>query len=546
MIRFPGRSGARRRRAAAAAGGGRVATRAAGVAPRGRRSARRGPRGLLQAAFFFSQAVCSVPLVLFPWLLTSLFFLCSCSGSPGASLSVRLVYSGAGLTAPAGQGPEAGAARAEAFPLAAYPTDNTNRILIRVIGPHIPAPMEAWFERSAGRGEISGIPPGDRIAVEVDEYDNTALTLGTNARLLGRGWVQGISLSAGEYRRVDVPMYAKGTIVRACGAAPVSGAGTPGDSGDGGLAIDATLSSPLSVKVGPGDEIFIASTGAKRIRKIDRYGYISHYAGNGADGAIDNGMTAATAPVGQVYDLDLDGAGNVYLINAYQRIIRIDAASGLVFLKYDPLISPDPFAKPDLAVVNDNAIFYSNGLDNRVYLVQGGIRIDYVADATPWQTAEGAHRLYYQVRFPASVSYNPGGPTLFFCDRDNNLIKYISWILGQDNVFTLVGNFAGSSFYEGIDPRSLVLSYPHWIEFDKAKLGFYYRERDFHRVRSVMGSGVYNFAGGDTPGYSGDGGPATAALLRDPAGVAVDSRGNVYIADTGNHAIRVVVGGALP
>ncbi|MGB5993798.1 MAG: hypothetical protein WBG20_00130, partial [Candidatus Deferrimicrobiaceae bacterium] len=57
---------------------------------------------------------------------------------------------------------------------------------------------------------------------------------------------------------------------------------------------------------------------------------------------------------------------------------------------------------------------------------------------------------------------------------------------------------------------------------------------------------VRTFSGNDTSGFSGDEGPATAAQLNDPLSVAVDSRGNVYIADTGNHAIRMVVGGALP
>jgi hypothetical protein len=57
---------------------------------------------------------------------------------------------------------------------------------------------------------------------------------------------------------------------------------------------------------------------------------------------------------------------------------------------------------------------------------------------------------------------------------------------------------------------------------------------------------VFNFAGSGTIGFSGNEGPATSAQLNDPLSVAVDSRGNVYIADTGNHAIRIVIGGALP
>jgi hypothetical protein len=54
------------------------------------------------------------------------------------------------------------------------------------------------------------------------------------------------------------------------------------------------------------------------------------------------------------------------------------------------------------------------------------------------------------------------------------------------------------------------------------------------------------FAGTGSPGFSGDGGPAILAGLSDPRAIAVDSRGNAYIADYGNHAVRMVVGGALP
>jgi len=57
---------------------------------------------------------------------------------------------------------------------------------------------------------------------------------------------------------------------------------------------------------------------------------------------------------------------------------------------------------------------------------------------------------------------------------------------------------------------------------------------------------VYSFAGTGTAGYSGDGLAAVSAALNNPSAVAVDSRGNVYIADSGNHALRMVIGGALP
>ncbi|MEK6778183.1 MAG: hypothetical protein AABY80_00815 [Candidatus Deferrimicrobiota bacterium] len=251
--------------------------------------------------------------------------LSACSVVSDGTLSVRLFYPGDNAAAAPAVGYPDGSVRPR------YSKAAGNRILIRVLAPHIATPIVAWFDRSATRGEISGIPPGTKIAVEVDEYDNTATTL------LGRGWYQGITLSAGQYQEVPVMMYDKGTIVRACGAAPdnVSGAGTSGDTGDGGLAVDARLDNPLAVKVGPGDEVFVSSSQFNRIRKIDRYGYISHYAGDGTVGTLVDGQPAATAPIGAVYDLDIGPSGDLFLITSDQLIVKIDRMTGWISVKYN-------------------------------------------------------------------------------------------------------------------------------------------------------------------------------------------------------------------
>ena len=427
-----------------------------------------------------------------------------------------------------------------------YPKLADNRILIRVLAPHIAAPIEAWFDRSAGRGEITGIPPGNRIVVEVDEYDNTARTLLTNAPLLGRGWAQGITLAPGEFREVPITMYDKGTIVRVCGAPPASGAGTSGDSGDGGLAVNALLDNPLAVKVGPGDEIFVSSSRYNRIRKIDRYGYISHYAGNGPSGLLTDGQPAATAPIGAVYDLDVGPSGDVFLITGDQQVIKIDKTTGLISIKYDAQKGNfNISAKPDLAVAADNEIYYTNGMDPKVYLVQGGIRSDYVWDNGASQTQEGAFKNTYPSNYPASVTFNPAIPNLYFADQNNNRIKTAT--MGPTGrIFTKAGG-GTSAFTEGIDPLAIGLTLPSFCEHEFAYRNLFYRERDFHRVRVVRpGNLTYTLAGGGPAGYSGDGFAANSAALNNPSAVAVDSRGNVYIADSGNHALRMVIGGALP
>jgi hypothetical protein len=459
-------------------------------------------------------------------------FLWGCSDGNQASLSVRLTYPGEVATA--------GQARP------AYAKAPENRILIRVLAPHIATPIEAWFDRSRGRGEISGIPPGDRIAVEVDEFDNTAMVLGTNAPLLGRGWAHGVTLAAGENRTVTVPMYDRGTIVRVCGAPPAGGAGTAGDTGDGGLAVDALLGQPLAVEIGPDDSVFVSSAQFNRVRRIDRYGYIDHYAGNGPSGTLSEDEPASTAPIGPVYDLDTGPAGDLYLITWDQQVLKVDASTNLLSILYDGQKGIfNPAAKPDLAVVDGGTVYYTNGMENRVYLVQGGVRSDYVADNTPFQTQEGADKDFYPLRYPASVTTDPSGLSVYFCDRDNNKIKFIS--VAANKIYTKVGTAIVIPFTDGMDPLTMTPVLPIVAKFDREYGNFLFREKDFQGMRILRPNNrVYNFSGTVTAGFNGDGGPGTSALLNDPLSVAVDSRGNVYIADTGNHAIRMVVGGALP
>jgi len=208
-------------------------------------------------------------------LLASLLFAgtAGCSRAGDGSIAVQLVY------------PQPGSAAAARASVRApsYATDPADRIRIRVLAPHF-APIEKWFLRSDGRGEIGGIPPGARIAVEVDEYDNTAIPSGDAviaAPLLGRGWIHGVTLSPGEVKTVPVAMYAKGTIVTVCGAPASGGSGTPGDTGDGGLDNEARLGNPTVVKVGPDDSIYVSSSAFKKVKRIDRYGYLSDFAGDG-------------------------------------------------------------------------------------------------------------------------------------------------------------------------------------------------------------------------------------------------------------------------
>jgi len=468
-----------------------------------------------------------------------------CSRPTDGTLAVQLVY-----PAPPGAA-AAGAAGSRASVLAvSYPTDPGDRIRVRVLAPHF-APIEKWFLRSEGRGEIDGIPPGPRITVEVDEYDNTAVPSGDaviDAPLLGRGWYNGIALSAGEVKTVPVPMYARGTIVTICGAPSSGGSGTPGDTGDGGLDNETLLGNPAAVKVGPGDAIYVSSSAFGKVKRIDRYGYISNFAGDGNHGTITPGSPASSSPIGAVSDIDVDPAGNLYLFNFWNQIVRVD--NGVVNqVVYDNGVE-NPAARFNLAVVNLDLVYFLNYIDPRIYRMSGLLKSDFVTDNLPYDTTEPFDRFNYPIRAPSSITYAPDNNSLVFADTDNDRIMRISFLDG--NIYYLVADLVADAvvtrFSEGIDPLAMSPARPRVVDYNPITGRVFFVEAGINtsRVLYIDAFGkVRIFAGTGPLGFSGDGGPAASAQLNDPRAIAVDSRGNAYIADYGNHAVRMVVGGAL-
>jgi ribosomal protein S11 len=121
------------------------------------------------------------------------------------------------------------------------------------------------------------------------------------------------------------------------------------------------------------------------------------------------------------------------------------------------------------------------------------------------------------------------------------------------NIYYLVADLVADAgvtrFSEGIDPLAMAPARPRVVDYNPitGKIFFVEAGLNTSRVLYVDALGkVRVLAGTGTLGFSGDEGPATLAGLSDPRAITVDSRGNAYIADYGNHAIRMVVGGALP
>src|SRR4051812_34803570 len=144
-----------------------------------------------------------------------------------------------------------------------------------------------------------------------------------------------------------------------------------------------------------------------------------------------------------------------------------------------------------------------------------------------------------QVANPYGLAIGPDG-ALYFCDLDNQRIRRLD--LTTRRTTTIAGNGRRGYAGDGGAASDAALNMPHEIQFD-AQGHLYIAERDNHVVRRVeAGTGtIATFAGTGTPGFSGDGGPASAAQLRGPHSIAVDPGGRfLLICDIGNHRIRRV------
>jgi DNA-binding beta-propeller fold protein YncE len=140
---------------------------------------------------------------------------------------------------------------------------------------------------------------------------------------------------------------------------------------------------------------------------------------------------------------------------------------------------------------------------------------------------------------PYGLTIGPDG-ALYVCEVDNNVVRRLDLKTGK--ISTVAGN--GQKGYAGDGGPALKASmnWPYEVRFDHAG-NMYVYEMQNHIVRRVDAKThvISTLAGTGSPGFSGDGGPANRAQLRQPHSIAIDPDGRfLYIADIGNHRIRRV------
>jgi uncharacterized protein (TIGR03437 family) len=320
----------------------------------------------------------------------------------------------------------------------------------------------------------------------------------------------------------------------------VAGNGLPGYSGDNGPATSAQLSYPYGVSVDAAGDLFIADSNNYRIRKVAN-GVITTVAGNGTTGFGGDNGPAASAQV-QPFGVAVDSAGSVYIADAQNNRIRkvtngvitTVAGNGTAGFGGDngPATNAQLYEPSGVAVDSAGNVYIADTFNNRVREVSGGVITTVAGNGTEgFGGGDGGPATSAQLFYPSGVAVDSAS-NLYIADTDGQRIRKVA-----NGVITTV---AGGSAASPGD----YLSFPDGVAVDSAG-NLYIADTYNHSIRKVSNSVMTTVAGNGTHGFSGDNGPATSAQLYYPSGVAVDSAGNLYIADTDNTRIRKISNGAI-
>ena len=298
-----------------------------------------------------------------------------------------------------------------------------------------------------------------------------------------------------EVRKVVMPTTMRHDVITT-----IAGTGEPGFSGDGGQATSARLRSPAGLAVDRHGDIFIADSGNNRIRKIDTQGIITTFAGRGACGKktrLGDGGPATRASLCRPTGVAVDHAGDLFIADTGHDVVREVLPAGKIITiagdrrrgvaandrRADSTTLDSPTG---VAVDAIGDVYIADTGNNRVRVLRDGALTIFAGSGKPGFSGDGGLARLARLRSPTGVGVDPMGD-VFITDTGNSRIRVV-------------------------DPAQRISTY----------------------------------AGTGHPGYSGDGGPATAARLKFPTGDVAADGAAVYFADTFNQRVRGIFSGPPP
>ena len=275
----------------------------------------------------------------------------------------------------------------------------------------------------------------------------------------------------------------------------IMGTGEAGFSGDGGPAIEAKMHGPFGVVRASDGCLYVCDTYNHCIRKVDAKGIVTTVVGKGGQkGYSGDGGLATEALLNEPYEVRVDQRGDMYFVEMMNHVIRkVDVKSG--------------------------KISTIAGTGERGFSGDGGLA----------KTA--------RFNRPHSIQFGPNG-NLFVCDIGNHRIRKIDMKTGKISTFSGTGKKHKTR--DGGEISKVDLNGPRAIDIVGNTMWLALREGNaVYRLELDKGT-IHHVAGTGKKGFTGNGGFAKKATLSGPKGIAVGPKGNIYLADTESHSVRMI------
>ena len=324
-----------------------------------------------------------------------------------------------------------------------------------------------------------------------------------------------------------------------------AGTGVSMFGGDGGPATAAQISNPVGgVFDKYGNYYFAALTNEKRVRRIDTNGIITTVAGGGTEG---DGVPATAARLNAPEAVTLDSIGNLFISDGGNNNIRkVDIITGMISTIAGTGIAGygGDGGPASAAVLNDqqDICFDRKGnlyiCDPNNYRVRKintlGIVTTFAGNGTLGSSGDGMPATDARLDLPEGIVADDTG-NIYIADW-GGLANCIRKVDTFGIITTLAGNGNAAYIGDGIPAIDAQFAATRIAldSFNNLYIADFYGQRIYKVDTSGM---FYNIAGDGIAGFDGDGGPATAAELYTPTGVALDACGNLYIPETGTLSI---------
>jgi uncharacterized repeat protein (TIGR01451 family) len=327
------------------------------------------------------------------------------------------------------------------------------------------------------------------------------------------------------------------------------------NSGDGGLATSATFSQIQSIAIGYAGDIyaltFAGFPAGKTVRKIDvSTGIVTTFAGTGVAGFNGDGGQATNARLNNPNHIATDPQGNLYITD-YQRLRKVDLATGIINTIAGSGLAESggdggPAANATFTVAGSIAIdrygniYVEDNFNSSVRKIDksNGIITRWVGSGSGAVSGIGGHRDSAQLTHPENITVDAMN-NIYIADAASAKIYKIDAI--TNNITTVAGTGVfGSNDDNGTPATSARIGMPSGLAVDTAG-NIYFVDNNLYIRKVTAATGILStIAGTGTYGFSGDNGPAISADLNNVQDIAVDSKGNILIADQYNHLIRKI------